>query len=103
RDIEALDLRVGGFDDVIFVGRMCAAAVAESEMARGQLERFAGEDISRIRAGIARPEQRVDSEFFVGCRTAPGSMPNPSTWPSDRTRRSCSLRCRRSRASPDAS
>ena len=45
---------------------MRAAAVAESEMSGGKLERFAGEDVTGIRAGVARPEQRIDSEVFVG-------------------------------------
>ena len=68
RAVEALDFRVRGFDDVIFVRRMRAAAVAESEMSGRQLERFAGEDVTGIRTGVARPEQRVDSELFVGCQ-----------------------------------
>ena len=68
RPVEVLDFRVRGFDDVIFVRRMRAAAVAESEMSGRQLKGFAGEDVTGIRTGIARPEQRVDSELFVGCQ-----------------------------------
>ena len=64
RAVEALDFRVRGFDDVIFVRRMRAAAVAESEMSCRQLQRFTGEDVTGIRTGVARPEQRVDSEFL---------------------------------------
>ena len=48
RAIEVLDFRVCGFDDVIFVWRMRAAAVAESEMSGRQLKRFACEDVTGI-------------------------------------------------------
>ena len=44
---------------------MRAAAVAESEVSSRQLKRFAGEDVTGIRTGVARQEQRVDSELFV--------------------------------------
>ena len=44
--IHTLDLRVRRFDDVIFVRRMGAAAVAEAEMAGWQTERFAGEHVA---------------------------------------------------------
>src|SRR5436309_5706389 len=68
RAIEALDLWVRRFDNVIFVRRVGAAAVIEAEMAGGELERFAGENVTGIRTGVARPEQRVDSELFVRCQ-----------------------------------
>ena len=45
---------------------MRAATVAESEMSGRELERFAGEDVTGIGAGVARPEQRIDSEVPVG-------------------------------------
>src|SRR5947199_9558351 len=65
RAIESLYFRVRRFDDVIFVRRMCAGAVTEPEMSGRELERFAGKDISWIRAGVAWPQQRIDSEFLV--------------------------------------
>src|SRR5436190_4441988 len=68
RAVEALDLWVRRFDNVIFVRRMRAASVAESEMSGRQLKRFTGEDVTGIRTGVARPEQRVDSEVFVSCQ-----------------------------------
>ena len=37
RPVEVLDFRVRGFDDVIFVRRMRAAAVTESEMSRREI------------------------------------------------------------------
>src|SRR5207247_4712583 len=65
RSVETLYLRVRRFDDVIFVGRVGAAAVTEAEMAGSKLERFAGEHVTGIRASVARPQERIDSEFFV--------------------------------------
>src|SRR6266498_5774026 len=67
RAVEALDFRVCGFDDVILVWGVRAAAVSESEMSGRQLKGFAGEDVTGIRTSVARPEQRVDSELFVSC------------------------------------
>src|SRR5262245_33742621 len=54
--VEVLDFWVRRFDDVIFVRCMRAAAVPESEMSGCQLKRFAGEDVTGIGAGVARPE-----------------------------------------------
>ena len=65
RAVEAPDFRIGGFDNIIFVRRVRAAAVAKSEVPRGELERFACEHVTGLRTGVARPEQCVDSELFV--------------------------------------
>src|SRR5438046_492365 len=63
--IESLNFRVRGFDDVIFVRRVGTAAVTESKMSRGKLERVARKNVTGIRTGVPRPEQRIDSEFFI--------------------------------------
>src|SRR5207249_5753473 len=63
--LKSLYFRIRGFGDVILVRRVRAAAVPQSEMACRKVERFAGKDVTRIRTCIARPEQRIDSEFFV--------------------------------------
>src|ERR1700730_1825344 len=52
--IQALDLGVGGFDYVVFVGGVGAAAVAKTEVAGGKTQRFAGEDVAGPGAGVAR-------------------------------------------------
>src|SRR5439155_11537575 len=56
---------VRGFYDVIFVRRMCAAAVPETEMSGCKFQGFARKDVTWIRAGVARPQQRIDSGFLV--------------------------------------
>src|SRR5205823_629200 len=63
--IKACEMGIGGFDDVVFVRRVGAAAMAESEVAPGKPERLAGEDISRIGSGISRPKDRVEPAAFV--------------------------------------
>src|SRR6266516_6852519 len=63
--IESLYFRVRRFDDVIFVRRMCARTVTETEMSGGKFRGIAGKDVTWIRTGIARPEQWIDSEFLV--------------------------------------
>ena len=45
---------------------MRTAAMPETEVPGRELERFAGEGITGIRAGVAGPEQGINSEFFVG-------------------------------------
>lgn len=40
RAVEALDLRIGRFNDVILVGRVGAAGMAETRMTDNELERF---------------------------------------------------------------
>src|SRR5260370_39575612 len=56
--VVAVQLRVRALDQEILVGGVGAAPVGETEVAGGQLERCAGEDVTRIRAGVARPERR---------------------------------------------
>src|SRR5919197_1770813 len=63
--IEACEMGIGGFNDIVFVWRVGAAAMAESEVARGKPERLAGEDIPRIGTGISRPKDRVEPAAFV--------------------------------------
>src|SRR5437763_13624108 len=65
RAIEALDFRVGRFDDLVFVGRVRAAAVTEPAVAGGKFERLTSQHLRRLRTGVARPEQWSKSEFFV--------------------------------------
>src|SRR5882762_5513262 len=59
--VQALDLRVGGFDYVVFVGSVGAAAVAEAKVAGGEAEWVAGEDVAGPRAGVARQEHGIDA------------------------------------------
>src|SRR6266571_8457039 len=66
RAVESLYFRVRGFDDVIFIRRVRTAAMTESEMAGRKLDRFAGENVTGIRTGVTRPEEWIDSGFFVG-------------------------------------
>src|SRR5439155_1007461 len=47
--------------------RISTTATVKLEMIGGELQRFAGESVTRIRAGIARPKQGIDSESFVSC------------------------------------
>src|SRR5437763_16752603 len=61
RAVEALHLWVGRLDHVVLVGRVRATAVAEAEVAGGELERRVGEGVAGIRAGVARPEHRIDA------------------------------------------
>src|SRR5438105_14965365 len=65
RAIESLYFRVRRFDDVIFVRRMCARAVTETEMSGGMFQGIAGKDVTWILAGIARAPQRIDSGLLV--------------------------------------
>src|SRR5437870_4498478 len=58
--VDALDFRRRRLDDVVLVGRVRAAAVAPSEVARGEPQRITGEHIARPGAGIARQDDRVD-------------------------------------------
>src|SRR6266513_2552398 len=61
RAIEALDFRVGRFDDVVFVGRVRAAAVNEPEMTGGKFERIRSKHVTRIRTCVARPKLCINS------------------------------------------
>src|SRR5207249_11731703 len=58
-------LRVRRLDHEVLVGRVGAAAVAEAEMAGGELERLAGEDDAGIRARVARQHDRVEPRLPV--------------------------------------
>src|SRR3954471_2215126 len=64
RAVVALQLGVRRLDDVVLIGRVCAAAVAEAEVTGGEAERRVGEYVAWIRAGRARPEQRIDAGAF---------------------------------------
>ena len=48
RAVEGLDFRIRRFNNVIFIWRVGAAAVAETEMAGRKLERFAGKNVTGI-------------------------------------------------------
>src|SRR3989442_14027101 len=58
--VDALDLRVRRLDEVVLVRGVGAAAVAESEVTRGEPQRIAREHVARPGAGVARQENRVD-------------------------------------------
>src|SRR3974390_3742349 len=57
--VQPRNLGIGGVDDVVLVGRVCAGAVAEAEVPGGKAERRVGEDVSRPGAGGVRPQQGV--------------------------------------------
>src|ERR1051325_9417651 len=59
RAIEPLDLRIGRFDDIVFVWGVRTAAVAESEMARRQTQWVTRKHVARPGAGRAGPQHRV--------------------------------------------
>src|SRR5438874_2834905 len=69
--IEAGNLRIAALDQVVLVRRVRAAAVAEAEVARGQLQGRAGEDVPGPRPGVARPEQRIDAGLLVRLHLRP--------------------------------
>src|SRR5512134_1527822 len=54
------DLPIRGFDDEVLIGGVRPAAVAKPEMAGGQSQRVAGEDVAGVGAGVAGNEDRVD-------------------------------------------
>src|SRR5260370_27239298 len=67
RAIDPFDLRIRGFDHVIFVRRVSSAAMSQPEVPRGQMQRLSGEYISRPGASLAGPEDRFDSGPPIDC------------------------------------
>src|SRR5262245_21171304 len=65
RAIRSLDLGVDGVDHVVFIGRVGATTVAQTEVACGQPQRVTGENVSRPGAGVARQQHRVDTTPLV--------------------------------------
>src|SRR3974377_522097 len=59
--VKSLNVSVRGVDHVILVRRMRPAAVAAAEGAGGEFERLARKDVTRIGAGDARPEHRLNA------------------------------------------
>src|SRR5260370_28471966 len=72
RAVEADELRVFALDQVVLVGRVGPAAVAEAEVARRQLERLAGEDVGPPRAAAAPPEAPAESPLRGRREPPPG-------------------------------
>ena len=70
--------------------------------AGGQLQRLAGEHVARVRAGVARPEDRVEAGALVDRDLGADDRRVRRRCSSGRIRRSGSPRCRRSRASRGA-
>src|SRR5258708_6862499 len=60
RAIDPFDLRIRGFDHVIFVRRVSSAAMSQPEVPRGQMQRLSGKYISRPGAGLAGPHDRFE-------------------------------------------
>src|SRR5580765_4625679 len=60
RAVNALHVWILGFDDVVLIGRMSAAAVAHSEVAGRHAQRVAGENISGPRSRAARQDYGID-------------------------------------------
>src|SRR5229473_2637796 len=54
RAVHPLNFRIFRFDDVVLVRCVRAAPMAQAEVARGQAQRIAGEDITGPRPGVAR-------------------------------------------------
>src|ERR1700677_4665194 len=59
--VETSHLRIGRFDDQVFVGCVRAVAVSEAEMPSGQIERLARKDVPGPRSSEPGPEYRLDS------------------------------------------
>src|SRR5437764_4873887 len=60
RAVDPLHLRVRRLDQVVFVRRVRAAAVAQSEVARREPQRLAGEHVAGPRPRVPRQEDGVD-------------------------------------------
>src|SRR6202167_968912 len=60
RPINALHLRIGRVNQVILIGRVGAFAMSQSEMASGQAQGIAGEDVAGPRSWTARQNDRID-------------------------------------------
>src|SRR6266404_7363507 len=63
--VDALNFGILGFDDVILVRRVRAAAVAEPEGAGGKVKRLAGKNVAGPGAGAARKNDGIHSAFAV--------------------------------------
>src|SRR5437899_11916503 len=63
--VDALDLRVARLDDVVLVGSVGAAAVAEAEVARGEAQGVAGEDVAGPGASETRKNDRIDAVLAI--------------------------------------
>src|SRR5206468_12973211 len=59
--IHAVDLGVFRFDDLVLVGSVRPASMAESKRARRQMQRVAGENVPGPRPRAARKNDRIDS------------------------------------------
>src|SRR5882672_2878247 len=65
RGVEPVQPGIARLDQVVLVGGVRAAAVAQSEVAGRQLERLAGEHVARPGAGEPRPQDRLDPGLLV--------------------------------------
>src|SRR5271157_4454165 len=65
RAVDAYKLGVLRLDDVVFVRRVRAVAVAQAEVAGRQLQRVSGKYVTGPGPGIARPHYRVDASALV--------------------------------------
>src|SRR5258707_3066388 len=63
--IHAVDLGVFRFDDVVLVGSVRAASMAESKRACREVERLARKNVAGPRTRAARENDRIDSGFTV--------------------------------------
>src|SRR5450631_2208865 len=57
--IHALHFRVRGLDQVVLIGRVGTVAVPQPESAGGQVQRIAGENVTRPRSWTARKNNRI--------------------------------------------
>src|SRR6202521_6462273 len=65
RAVYALDFGILGFDDVVLVGGVRAASVAEAKRAGREMERLSGEHVAGPRARAARKSDRIDPVFAI--------------------------------------
>src|ERR1700687_4688180 len=63
--VHALDLGIFRFDDVVLIGGVRAASVAEAKGARRQVERLAGEYVTGPRSRASRENDRVNPALAI--------------------------------------
>src|SRR5438093_693425 len=65
RAVDSLHLGICRFYDVVLIGRVRPAAMAQPKVPRGQLQRLTREHIARPGAGVARQQNGLDARATV--------------------------------------
>src|SRR5258708_1761913 len=63
--VHTLDLGIFRFDNVVLVGSVRAASMAEAKRARRQVERLTGEYVTGPRTRAARENDRINPAFAI--------------------------------------